>query len=675
MHKKLTAMVLITVLCGLVVFPDVQATQNIPAEKNVSAYKEISGLIADTWEEDYFGKMVVDPDSNTVEKDGITKEISEEFGISEKKTEKITQSLSAMEQYLNSESKEDEVFEVENNEDGNMEITAPFQTKRLIVEREDVPETYGAEMVYRNDMDHETILQFKTQEETEAACRKLQIKYGKTSCYPDRIVSVNEMTQGVPVTETQSLSQNYSWGVPYMGFDALKVQAGEKGYQNPVTVAVIDTGINKSNFMFRGRTISPNSYNFVSGNKKTEDLIGHGTHVSGIIADSTPANVQILMLKVANEKGLSSLLTIKTAMQYAVKLHVAVINLSLGFIDAEASKYNYLNGIIDKAYEHGIPVCAAAGNVESGGVNVKYCYPACYDKTITVAAFNQDGTVANYSNWGNAIDFAAPGTEIYSADYKGTLRGMSGTSMAAPHITAAIAYIKMMQSNLSVSGVYKELKTYCKDMGVRGKDTDFGWGCPILSNLMSRQIVYRNEIVILRPSLIKASNVTGGIRLTWKRAAGAAKYCIYRKESGKVWKKIATVSRQMTSYVDKKGKNGKKYTYRIRAYNMGRYGNPGNEKTLYCLIKPGKGKLKKKSGRKVMMTWKKKRYVSKYQIQYARNAAFKKAKSVSVDRKQSSLLTKKLKKGHYYFRIRYYYKKGSIKSWSAWSKTEKIRIP
>ena len=141
---------------------------------------------------------------------------------------------------------------------------------------------------------------------------------------------------------------SYSWGNDYMGMSKLKKEAASYGYTRKVTVAIVDTGINTSNRMFKGRTISSQSYNFFNGNKNVTDVFGHGTHVSGIIVDATPANVSLLVLRVANSKGQSSMLTIKTALQYAIAKKSDVINLSMGFIDANADLYNYLDSTIDR---------------------------------------------------------------------------------------------------------------------------------------------------------------------------------------------------------------------------------------------------------------------------------------------------------------------------------------
>lgn len=74
------------------------------------------------------------------------------------------------------------------------------------------------------------------------------------------------------------------------------------------------------------------------------------------------------------------------------------------------------------------------------------------------------------------------------------------------------------------------------------------------------------------------------------------------------------------------------------------------------------------------MLWKKKTYATTYQVKYAANPSFNKARKVSANKKNSRLTTKKLKKKTYYFQIRYSYKKGGVKSWSAWSKVKKIKF-
>lgn len=671
MWKKTNTLVMICILCVFFSFHTARAAEIVKTQ-NVTDYRQISGLISNTWEEDYFEKMVVTPGSNQMEKDGEKEKVSKEFEVSSSKARTITQSEQTMDAYLD---KQDGIYEVETNEDGNLEITAPYQTKRLVIQSDFVSNTYGAKEVYINKMDKETILQYETEEDTKDACEKLQKVYSTSECYPDKVVSISDSSMGLPLSEEEiEGEESYSWGNTYMGMNELKQEAPTKGYTRLVTVAVVDTGINASHPMFQGRTISSQSYNFFSNNKNVEDTFGHGTHVSGIIADATPSNVALLVLKVSNSEGKSSLLTIRTALQYAVSKNADVVNLSMGFIDGNAYEYNYLNPVIDKAYEKGIPVCCAAGNQESGGIDVRYCYPACYDKTIAVSAIDSSQRLASYSNRGNGIDFTAPGTGIISADYKGKTKAMSGTSMAAPHITAAIAYLKMIQPNLSVDGVYRELKLYCRDLGAAGKDSYYGWGCPILTNLFQNGIVNTKYIIILRPNITAAYNEGNGIKLSWTPAAGAAQYYVYRKGNKGVWKNIAVVSSTQISYVDKGTKQGQKYSYKVRAYNNGLYGGFSNSQILYRLKNPGTIKVKRSTGKKVKVFWKKKSYATTYQVQYAWNPQFSHARKVSTGAKKGCLQTKKLKKKTYYFRVRYSYKKGSVKSWSAWSKVKKIKL-
>ena len=634
MWKKTTAVLMICILCISFSFPVSNAAEISGTASDVTNYKQISSLVSDTWESDYFEKMIISPGSDSMEKDGEQESVSDEFNVSVSKAKEITKTENSMDSYLD---RQDGIYEVEKNDDGDLEVTAPYQTKRIIVENDNVEDTYGASHVYVNKADGETILQYDAEEDTESAFEALKQTYGPSQCYLDKVVSLDETAMGLPLSqEIVDGVDSYSWGNDYMGMSKLKKEAASYGYTRKVTVAIVDTGINTSNRMFKGRTISSQSYNFFNGNKNVTDVFGHGTHVSGIIVDATPANVSLLVLRVANSKGQSSMLTIKTALQYAVAKKSDVINLSMGFIDANADLYNYLDSTIDKAYEKGIPISCAAGNQETGGIDVRYCYPANYSKTIAVSAI-----------------------------------AMSGTSMAAPHITAAIAYLKMMQPNLSVKGVCRELELYCRNLGAKKY---YGRGCPSLTNLFKKGITNKKYIVILKPTLSSVSNKGSGIKVTWKKATGAASYYVYRRTNNGAWKRRAVLSASSNSYIDRNVKQGKKYTYKVRAYNNGIFGRFSSEKKVYRLKTLTNIRVKNTSGRRAAVLWKKKTYATTYQVKYAANPSFNKARKVSANKKNSRLTTKKLKKKTYYFQIRYSYKKGGVKSWSAWSKVKKIKI-
>lgn len=140
-----------------------------------------------------------------------------------------------------------------------------------------------------------------------------------------------------------------------------------------------------------------------------------------------------------------------------------------------------------------------------------------------------------------------------------------------------------MQSNLSVDGIYRELKLYCRDLGSKGKDSYYGWGCPIMTNLFQRGISHKRDIVIFRTTLKNVSNVKKGIKVSWKKAYGADSYYVYRRKNKGSWKKVAVVSSSKDFYIDKKVKQGKKYSYKVRAYNGGVFGGFSSVKKAYFL--------------------------------------------------------------------------------------------
>ena len=105
-----------------------------------------------------------------MEKDGEQESVSDEFNVSVSKAKEITKTENSMDSYLD---RQDGIYEVEKNDDGNLEVTAPYQTKRIIVENDNVEDTYGASHVYVNKADGETILQYDAEEDTESAFEAL----------------------------------------------------------------------------------------------------------------------------------------------------------------------------------------------------------------------------------------------------------------------------------------------------------------------------------------------------------------------------------------------------------------------------------------------------------------------------------------------------------------------
>ena len=146
---------------------------------------------------------------------------------------------------------------------------------------------------------------------------------------------------------------------------------------------------------------------------------------------------------------------------------------------------------------------------------------------------------------------------------------------------------------------------------------------------------------------------------------------------GSSWKKIATINKQTTiSYTDKTAKNGKLYTYRLKAIN-GKASSAYSAKTLktYYLTRLSNLKPVNTATRAVVVKWKKNSKANGYQIQYAKNSKFTNYARKTVSSKKVSVTLKKLtKKKTYYIRIRCYRKTGGKTYFSPWSNVRKIKI-
>lgn len=284
-----------------------------------------------------------------------------------------------------------------------------------------------------------------------------------------------------PELTTESLS-NYSlgymsWGIRHMGLDKLQEKLEKSGKELPeVRVAVLDTGIKKSNRYLQGR-YTDDGYNFIANNSDFDDDQYHGTEVSGIIADGTSSNVKILPIKVMDDKGDGKMADTAKGIYYALDHGADVINLSLSGDDKNHT-YHSLDDAIAEAVARNMVVVVAAGN-QGGDASLRY--PANKDNVITVTSVYRNNTLGLLANYGAPIDFALPGMNVL-VPHRSIMMLDSGTSLAAPHAAAAAALLKTWCKDLNQEQIVEIFKQYAVDLGNPGFDTTYGWGMLDLSS-------------------------------------------------------------------------------------------------------------------------------------------------------------------------------------------------
>ena len=257
--------------------------------------------------------------------------------------------------------------------------------------------------------------------------------------------------------------------------DALIAKYGSVEAIPEVVVAVADTGFDTDHAFIKDRY--KDGCNFLEKGTPPEDDGGHGTHIAGIITDMTLPSVKIMPLKVGSYSSIYSSCVIE-AIPYAIEHNAVAINMSFGDLGRNA----VMEAAIEKAYQQGVVCVAASGNA---GTNADYYFPANIVQTLTVSNVQQigGGVDLNYmSNTGRTLDLAAPGTYIVSSAVNGGMTTMSGTSMAAPAVTAAVAMVRLYlydpvtSSWPSAQTVTRKICMDATNMPSFGWNKSFGYG-------------------------------------------------------------------------------------------------------------------------------------------------------------------------------------------------------
>lgn len=203
---------------------------------------------------------------------------------------------------------------------------------------------------------------------------------------------------------------------------------------------------------------------------------GHGTHCAGTIG-ATGNNgrgvvgvnwrVKLMALKFLDSSGSGSLADAIETIDYAVAMRKRGVNIRVLSNSWGGGAYaRSLESAIERARNAGILFVAAAGN-ESNDNDSNPTYPAGYEveNVISVAAIDQNGNLASFSNYGAAtVDVAAPGVAVYSTKPGNAYQNLSGTSMATPHVSGVAALVAAHEPALSVSDLVTRIRSTVKTL-------------------------------------------------------------------------------------------------------------------------------------------------------------------------------------------------------------------
>jgi subtilisin family serine protease len=281
-----------------------------------------------------------------------------------------------------------------------------------------------------------------------------------------------------PDQKIHVFGQTVPIGVDRVDGDLSPTTSGDASGDVDADIAILDTGIDLTHpdlNVYHEKT-------FVPGTSSADDDSGHGTHVAGIAAAKDNSigvvgiapGARLWSIKVIDSNGAGSVSDIIAGIDYvtAHSNEIDVVNLSFG---CECNS-PALDAAINNAVQAGVVFVVAAGNSHKDASSFS---PARNPNVMAVSAmvdsdgkcggqgtstkYGNDDTFASFSNYGEPVDIVAPGVGILSTYGDGNYAQLSGTSMAAPHVTGSIA----LYESLHPGATPAQVKTALSEGGTK----------------------------------------------------------------------------------------------------------------------------------------------------------------------------------------------------------------
>ncbi len=418
----------------------------------------------------YYVDITIDTESKEVKRDGKETTLNDEFDIGELKEEELLTSTGNLINFF-----ENSAIEVE-MQNKVIHLKNLYQTKTILVEAEEIEDDFNA-------IDNQEIqkglfvLKYDTEKKTRAAYQYLQTQPGINKVVIDEVSLINTINDESQTVygeiKTNEKSSAKAYGVNAMGLNNYKKIIKDNGNPSQVLIATIGYGANIQNEYFKNK-IDEDYFNFITREENKKDIhetIPQGSRILEVIKESTSDNIKILPLVVINDENYTTTSSIINAIIYATE-RADVICYEF------AHKKNYMiEKVLYNAFKENVPVCCVT---KKAGDN-EDIFPASNSTTIAVSSIDKELKTTSYSGNGEYIDFVASSTDVEEIfNTSSSVSKWSGAGYSNAHIASLIALIKTYKKEATILEIYNTLKNYCRDLGVQGRDSVYGYGFPDL---------------------------------------------------------------------------------------------------------------------------------------------------------------------------------------------------